>query len=111
MTPTSDGVGVRGGGCTSLAEVRLRLGVEGLEGTLKFVVFKAGSPASLTDLLLDLFDRSLDSACEANDRFKFVLEAALAVPFTMCRLAVRAERLSDMISKSADRRRRQPIRK
>lgn len=109
-TPAIDGVGVRGGGCTVCVELRLRLGVEGFVATLKSSVFAVGSPASLTGLLLDLFDGLLDSAREAKGRFKLVLDAALAVPLTICRLAVLAERLSDMISKPADRKRGRPTR-
>ena len=102
MTPTSDGGGVNGGGCTALAEVCLCLGVVGVGGTLKFSKSSPGWSDLLTDLLFDLFTGRLSSACEARGRFRFVLEVTLTVPFTAGRLAVLAERLSGMISNSAD---------
>lgn len=110
ITPTNDGVGVSGEGCAVGTEARLRLGVDGTGGTLKVSELFEGSLASLAALLLDLFDGRLGSACAAKGLFRSGLEAILAVPFTTCRLAVLAERLSDIVPKSADHSRRQPAR-
>ena len=101
MIPTSDGVGVNGGGRSFSTGERLCLGVEGNGGTLDVV---ACSGIELAGLVvgprLALLDVAVGPPSIPEVRFRSLSEVALAVPFLVGvgALAVRAERLSNMTS-------------
>lgn len=70
MRPTSEGVGVSGGGGPVLAVVRLRFGVEGSGGTLNAVGSAAGLAGFSGADLLDLLDAITGPSPEFKGRFK-----------------------------------------